>query len=438
MTDLKETAKRIFLDTLKAVEPESAIDRTLRIQGETLFVDDREMSLSPFDEVVLVGIGKAALRMAAATERVFGTKIKRGLVVGDRLLDVSVRSEVIIAGHPFPDSNSLIAGERIIEMVESCTERSLIVFLISGGGSSLVESLRSESISLEDLRLTNQVLVGCGATIKEINTIRKCLSRIKGGGLGRIARKSTCIALFISDVNPGDLRSIASNPLLPETVTNDDAEKVARRFDLIDKLPPSVVKALEVEGMGDRVALEAEEPKSPITVLLLDNSSAIAEAARFAEGLGFVVEVDVDHIEGQYRSVADRLLEQLLDLRSRSPKQCVCLISGGEVSCTVVGDGIGGRNQEFVLYSAARLASSSMISGVTVLSCGTDGIDGNSEAAGAVADAELIIKAAQRGLDASIFISSNDSNSFFKKSGGLIVTGPTGNNVRDLRILMAQ
>jgi glycerate 2-kinase len=438
MADLKEIAKSVFLRTLTAIDPGSAIRQNVRLDGETLTLDGDQIALDAYDEVVLIGMGKACLKMGAAAEVLFGERIKRGILVTDRRSDVPVKSEVVVAGHPLPDDNSLIAGQKIVSLVRSCGTRSLIVFLISGGGSSLVESPSSPLISLGDLRATNDLLIRCGAAIDEINVIRKTLSKIKGGRLGRLAGNSKCVALYVSDVNPGDLRSIASNPLLPEKVDATKVLDVVTRFNLMDELPASVTSRIrqeELVGLADRENV-AELPSA--TMLLLDNSSAVQAAEKLGKEFGFRVEVDTDLIEGDYRSVADRSVDHLLKLKSSFPNERVCVISGGEVSCAVQGDGIGGRNQEFVLYSATRLAGSDLREQTAVLSGGTDGIDGNSKAAGAVADAEMVINAAQRGVDASIFISSNDSHSFFRKVGGLVVTGPTGNNVRDLRILMAQ
>jgi len=438
MTDLKETAKRVFLGTLEAIEPEPVIKQKLRVDGETLSLGSDQIPLDGFREVVLIGMGKASLKMGSAVEELLGTRVKRGILVTDRRSSISVRSEVVVGGHPLPDANSLVAGEKIIELVRSCGDGTLIIFLISGGGSALVELPVSRSISLDDLRVTNQFLIGCGATISEINLIRKSLSHIKGGGLGWLARNSKCVGLYISDVNPGDLRSIASNPLLPEEIGEEVSLDVVKRFNLIDKLPRSVVNVIQKGSLKRFSGQWNSTGFRPLTMLLLDNSNAVQAAAEQARQLGFRVEVGADLIEGEYRTVADQSVDRLLNLKSSFPNERVCVISGGEVSCSVRGDGIGGRNQEFVLYSAARLAGLGIREGAAVLSCGTDGIDGNSNAAGAVADAELVIKAARHAIDASIFISGNDSHSFFKKAGGLVVTGPSGNNVRDLRILMAQ
>jgi glycerate-2-kinase len=436
MTDLKETAKQVFLEALRAIEPEPVIEKKVQFNGEILSVGGKQFSLSSFNEVVLIGMGKASLKMGRAIERLLSQRIKRGILVTDRQSRIRVRSEVVVSGHPLPDANSLVAGGKIVELVQSCGNEALLIFLISGGGSALVELPVSPTISLEDLRLTNKVLISCGATIREINVIRKRLSRIKGGGLGWLARHSECIGLYISDVNPGDLRSIASNPLLPEEAGNDTAIDVIRRFNITDNLPRSVAEVLEGESPERLWDKATADEFGPYPMLLLENSDALEAAAEYARQLGFRVEVRIEMIEGDYRAVADQSLKLLINLKSSFPDEPVCLISGGEVSCPVRADGIGGRNQEFVLYSAARLGKMG-ISGAAVLSCGTDGIDGNSNAAGAVADAELVINAARHAVDASIFISGNDSHTFFNRAGGLVVTGPSGNNVRDLRILMA-
>jgi glycerate 2-kinase len=440
MFDLNETARRVFLGTLRAVGPEAVINRKLRIDGDILSFGINQIALDRFKDIILIGMGKASLEMGSAVENMLGHRVKRGILVTDRRSSVKVRSEVVVGGHPLPDANSILAGQKIVELIESCDEHSLVVFLISGGGSALVELPVSESLSLGDLRATNQALVGCGATIREINMIRKSLSRIKGGGLGRLVRTSgsTSVGLYISDVNPGDLRSIASNPLLPEEVTSAASLAVIRRFNLVDKLPSSVLNVLQQHPVEMGFIGRKDDGVLPLTMLLMDNSVAVQAAAEEATGLGFRVEVDHDLIEGEYRTIADQLIARLLKLKSSFPAQPVCVVSGGEVSCSVHHDGIGGRNQEFVLYSAAQLVDLGIREGVAVLSCGSDGVDGNSNATGAVAGPDLVIKAAQHNIDASIFISGNDSHSFFKETGGLVVTGPSGSNVRDLRILMAQ
>ena len=436
--NLKEGAKRVFLGTLNAIEPDTVIRKSLCVDRGILSVGGEEIPLGDFTEILLIGMGKASLKMGAAVENLLGERIKAGILVTDRRTNLSVRSEVVVAGHPLPDANSLIAGEKILKLVQSAGDAALMLFLISGGGSSLVEMPASSSVTLEDLRATNQVLIGCGASIREINIIRKTLSRIKGGRLGHLARNSRCVGLYLSDVNPGDLRSIASNPLLSEEVEDEAVHDVVNRFKLVERLPGSVVRAIERLPLNNVASENDGAAPQPLAVVLLDNSHAIQAAACLAKELGFRVEVDADSNEGQYRPVADRSIEHLLRLRSSYPNERVCVISGGEVLCPVQGKGIGGRNQEFVLYCATRLAGLGVDEQIAILSCGTDGIDGNSVAAGAVADLALVHRANRFGSNASIFLGDNDSHTFFKKTGGLVVTGPTGNNVRDLRILMAQ
>jgi glycerate 2-kinase len=435
MPDLKELATHIFLESLRAIEPGSKINEKLRMDGDVLRIGGDQIALDRYREVVLIGMGKASMKMGAAVEALLGDRIKRGILVTNHRFNFNVRSEVMVAGHPLPDAESLRAGQQIVALVQSCSADSLILFLISGGASALVELPLSPEVSLEDLRTTNQVLIGCGASIHEINIVRKCLSKIKGGRLGHLARRSMKVGLYVSDVNPGDIRSIASNPLLSEASGRAFFE-VIDKYKLNERLPVSVVRAVNRENLfrfeGDGNAAD----ENLLTVLLMDNADALHAAADVARKLGFHTEVDCDLMEGDYVSVANESIKRLLNLRARVDGP-VCVISGGEVSCPVRGLGVGGRNQEFVLYSAVRLAHLGIGEGAVVLSCGTDGIDGNSPAAGAVADGNSTARAEQLGADASTYIRANDSHTFFKKMGGLVVTGPTGNNVRDVRVLMA-
>ncbi|HET9529742.1 MAG TPA: DUF4147 domain-containing protein, partial [Blastocatellia bacterium] len=338
--------------------------------------------------------------------------------------------------HPVPDSNSLAAGNRIISMINDCGEDTLVFFLLSGGGSSLVESPRSPEVKLEEIQRLNELLVGCGAKIGEINTIRKMYSRIKGGRLGYLARRLRSVAVLVSDVNPGDLTSLASNPLLPEPVGQEEARSVIERYGLMERMPETLQRVMEQSDPLAGASWTWEGDNLSI-VSLLDNRDALKAAAHVAEGLGYRVELDFNSIEDQYQTVAEDHINRILELQSLNTSKPVCLISGGEVSCPVKGSGAGGRNQEFVLYSATRLAAIESDSDITVLSCGTDGVDGNSLAAGAVAGAELVRSAINQGVDITGFFERSDTHSFFRQFGGTVFTGPTGNNVRDIRILLA-
>lgn len=435
MAELKEIAKSVFLDTLRVIQPDSLILQTLSLNGDRLSIGSDNIDLRSFGEVVMVGMGKACVKMGAAVEGVLGARLGRGILVTDRRTKDKVRSKVIVAGHPLPNSDSLLAGEQIVELIKSCNADSLLIFLISGGGSALVELPVSSDISIEDLVRTNHVLTRCGASIREMNILRKHLSRIKGGRLGYLARDLKAVAFVISDVNTGDRHSIASNPLLPEHLDPDELTDIVNRFDLLRKLPPSICDAMRSGSSLDPVG-DWNWMHQPVFRVLLENSKVLEKAAELTRSLGYRVEVDSESNEDDYKQVADRLVKRLARLQLSFPHERVCVVSGGEVRCAVQGTGVGGRNQEFVLYSASLLASRGLQE-VAVLSCGTDGIDGNSNAAGAVADGRLIASALQNGAKVSEFISNNDSHSFFKKMGGLVVTGPSGNNARDLRILMS-
>lgn len=431
---IEDDARLIFHRTLKAVDPKTVIRKKIKLKENTLCVEKQEIDLSRFKEIVLIGFGKASLKMGEAIEELLGDRIKKGLLVCDRRRNVKVKSDVIIARHPVPDANSLEAGRRIVSLVQSCDKNSLIVFLVSGGGSSLVELPATSEIKLEDIRELNRILTGCGASISEINYVRKCISKIKGGRLGFLASRASSVALFISDVNPGDLASLASNPLLPEDATSESAKGTIDRYDLESRLPRSVLKAVE-ESLGRDNVTDWERNRLA-DLLLMENADALEAASRFAAHLGYRVKIARDLIEGEYEEIAEKLIWSLMNLRSEFADSPVCLISGGEVSCPVKGSGYGGRNQEFVLYCASRLSEMAVPSKTAALSCGTDGIDGNSNAAGSVAIPELISAAKDQGIISSDFIQRSDSHSFFKRMGGLIFTGPTGNNVRDVRLLL--
>lgn len=437
MKDLKEAAKRIYLKTVNCLDLEKVIRDKIKVVGDTLIVGKERVHLPNFKEVVLVGLGKASIRMGAVIESILKSHIKKGLLVTNRRSNIRVESQVIVAGHPLPDINSVKAGKEILRIIDSCDSESLIIFLISGGGSSLVEVPILDQVTVEDIQNLNHLLINCGATIREINVVRKHLSLIKGGRLGFLARKCKCIALFVSDVNEGDLMSIASNPFLPDEVAREEFFYIIEKYKLLNKLPDSVSRAI-IDKLIPEVPIGwGRESQTPLSLLLLENKDAISATGKIAEEDGFIVQVDSNYAEGNYQEIADNLIKRLLNFQGANPHARLCIVSGGEVSCPVQGTGLGGRNQEFVLYSAAQLAISGL-EATAVLSCGTDGIDGNNFATGAVADPQMIRDAKRRGLDVSQLLQTNDSHSFFQEMGGMIVTGPTENNVRDLRVLLAQ
>ncbi|HVG17591.1 MAG TPA: glycerate-2-kinase family protein, partial [Blastocatellia bacterium] len=275
MKDLKETAKRIYLRTITRLDVETVIREKIKVAGDRLVVGEEQLNLSSFKEVVLVGFGKASVRMGAALEKILGSRIKKGLLVTNRRSNIRVNSRVVVAGHPLPDANSFKAGKEILKLIRSCGGDSLIIFLVSGGGSSLVEVPLLDQVTTEDVKDLNRILVNSGATIREINVLRKHLSLIKGGRLGFEARGSRCIALYLSDVNEGDLRSIASNPLLPDEVTLEEFFDLIDKYNLIDKLPSQISRAIVDKQIPEIPRGWDQEVQTRICLLLLENKDAL-------------------------------------------------------------------------------------------------------------------------------------------------------------------
>jgi hydroxypyruvate reductase len=319
----------------------------------------------------------------------------------------------------------------MLRVLQSLPASALVIFLISGGGSSIVEKPIDDEISLDDLIATYRALVLSGATIAEINAVRKHLSAVKGGRLAQAASAAQQVSLLVSDVPDDALDALASGPTMPDSTTVADCCRIANKYELLRQFPQSTQELFEHH------ALE-ETPKSDDPAFqrarwwpVLTNQTAIDEASNAAERAGFVVHVDNSCDDWDYAKACEYLLQRLRELRKQfSP---VCLISGGEVTVKVTNGGIGGRNQQFALACAEKIAGEN----ITVLSAGTDGVDGNSPAAGAVSDGTTRQRAQARGLDVRAALENFDAYPFFNKLGDAIEIGPTGNNLRDLRILLA-
>jgi glycerate 2-kinase len=327
---------------------------------------------------------------------------------------------------------SFAAGRAILRHLARCDEHTLIFFLISGGGSSLVEQPLDPAITLEDFQKLHSALVSCGASIEEVNTVRKHLSATKGGRLSAAAPRSMKLTLAISDVPPGQESALASGPTLPDPTTIDDAERIVREYKLLDRFPPSLRALFE-----DRAILESPKEGDPVFarsrfVVLLGQQELMHAAHRCCETAGYVCVCDNSTDNWPIEKAADHLLAQLIAQRRSYPGRPVAVLSDGELSSPVTGDGTGGRNSAFVLACVSKIAGRK----IAVLSAGTDGIDGNSLAAGAVADGETWSRAHAAGLDVVDFLRRSDAYGFFDLLEDTIVTGPTGNNLRDLRILL--
>ena len=436
MIDLKDEATSIFLSTLSAIDLESELRKKLQVKNDILYINETTLNLSKYSEILLIGFGKASLEMGKVLEDLLDEKLTQGVLVTNQIGFMELKSEVIHAGHPSPNVNSIVAGRKILDLIEKSTSDALIIFLISGGGSALVEVPKGE-ITLKELQEFNRILINCGASISEVNTLRKAISRLKGGKLRELLRNKTSIAIYLSDVNKGDIGSIASGPLWRSERDEEAIDKILRRYNLLGILPQSINQVLTAEPI--HTSKKDSCPGSTVHhILLLESYQAMTTASALAQAKGYQVEIIEDQVEGDYREMADSLIERIIQMLNAYPSKYVCLISGGEASCRVQGQGIGGRNQEFVLYSAIKLEELAHEAEVAILSCGTDGIDGISPATGAVVDSRTIPIAKENGLEIGTFLKRNDSHSFLKNVGGVLLTGPSGNNIRDLRILLAK
>jgi hydroxypyruvate reductase len=333
-------------------------------------------------------------------------------------------------GHPTPNAESIHAAKAILKALDAQNAASLVIFLLSGGGSSIVENPIDDEISLDDLIATYRALVHSGAPIAEINAIRKHLSAVKGGRLAQAAFPAQQVSLLVSDVPDHTPDALASGPTMPDSTSAEDCYRIAEKHGLLPQLPHSTRELFE------RRALE-ETPKSDDQAFyrsrwwtVLSNHTAVDQARMEAERAGFAVHVDNSCDDWDYEPAAEFLLKRLRELRKESER--VCLISGGEVTVKVTNGGVGGRNQQFVLACVEKIAGEN----ITVLSAGTDGVDGNSPAAGAVADGTTVMRAQSGGVDARSALVKFDAYPFFSALGDAIETGPTGNNLRDLRILL--
>lgn len=400
-----------------------------------------EQPLDAYRRVFVAGAGKASMAMAGAAEVLLGDRIEQGLVVvphGFRAtLPASQRAplvvEVVEAGHPVPDQAGVDAATRALRLAASCGEDDLLLVLLSGGGSALWP-LPAERLSLEAIQATVRLLLRSGADIHQMNTLRKHLSRIKGGRLASAAFPATTLALVVSDVVDDDLSVIASGPTAPDGSTYGEAVEVLRAYDLWERIPSPVRDHLRRGQRG--LAPETPKPGSKLftrtqTVLLGNNQEALEAARAAAERQGYAARVVARDLVGEARDVGRVVVRQALRIREERP---ACLLWGGETTVTVTGSGRGGRNQEVAL--AAALELDGLDRRVVVLSAGTDGVDGPTDAAGAWSTAQTVSEARARGLDPAAFLANNDAYAFFAQHGGLLKPGPTHTNVMDVLMVL--
>jgi len=428
---MRETARDIFRCALANATIARAFERHVYLERGVLRVCDDLYDVGAASRVFVVSIGKAAHTMVEALASHWGGDLQ-GIVATSVAPAQQVHGfRYFVGGHPVPNEESLAAADAVLRALDAVDSQALVIFLLSGGGSSIIEKAADDDISLTDLIATYKALVLCGAPIAEINAVRKHLSAVKGGRLAVAAYPAQQVSLLVSDVPDATPDALASGPTMPDSTSINDCYGIVEKYGLLPQFPASVRELFE------RHALD-ETPKSDDPAFvhsrwwpILSNASAVEAAGAAAAPHGFAVEVDNSCDDWDYERAAEHLLGRVRELRKKVSR--VCLISGGEVTVKVTNGGIGGRNQQFALACAARIAGDNM----TVLSGGTDGIDGNSQAAGAVVDGTSIARALAAGLDAARHLEQFNAFPFFDKLDDAIVTGATGNNLRDLRVLLA-
>ncbi|MBI4492225.1 MAG: DUF4147 domain-containing protein [Chloroflexi bacterium] len=467
----RELALAVLAAALQAVEPGAAIRRHLALHDHCLQVGERAYDLRRFERVLVVGAGKAGGAMAAAVEALLGDRVADGVVVVKRGYTAPTRRVALVeAGHPVPDAAGLEGTRRLVELLRGATERDLVLCLLSGGGSALLP-LPQDDLALDDLQQLTQALLRSGASIDEINTVRKHLDAAKGGGLARLAQPAQVVSLVLSDVVGNPLDTIASGPTVPDPTTYADAAAVLERYGLWPADPVQVPPPAQARPAGrqlpptqarpsgrqpppaipERVARrlrlgvegrlpETPKPGDPLfervqNLVVASNEQAALAAVAEAERRGLRALLLSTYVEGEAREVGKvfAALARELATANRPLPRPACLVAGGETTVTVRGRGRGGRCQELALAAALELGGDDEL---VVLAAGTDGTDGPTDAAGAVVDAETVDRGAGAGASARAALDDNDAYAFLESSGDLIRSGPTNTNLMDLYLVI--
>jgi len=442
---MRTHAEQIFRSSVAAVDPYNAVKRFVLLDGEVLRLgyegrESQEIDLNLFDRILVVGGGKATAPMAKAVEDILGPRLQGGMINVKYGFTTSLsRIEIREAGHPIPDENGVLGTRKILELLQECGEKDLAFSLISGGGSALLPQPARE-ITLAEKQAVTRMLIECGASIDEINALRKHISSSKGGQMARFAFPATTVNLMLSDVVGDRMDVIASGPFVPDTSTYRDVKDVLEKYNLTD-IPPAVEKYLRA-GLAGRLS---ETPKEGDPVfervhnrIVGSNMIALQAAGKKAEALGYTTVILSSMVEGETREVTrvhTAIAREIL--RTGHPvAPPACIISGGETTVTIRGNGLGGRNQEFCL--AAALDLDGVVPRVVILSGGTDGNDGPTDAAGGIVDPLTLRRAEEAGMKAMDFLGNNDAYHFLQKTGDLLITGPTNTNVMDVRLILVR
>jgi glycerate 2-kinase len=438
ISQLRKNAEAIFQAGVEAVNPILAVKKHVVLQDDRLTVGDQVYNLAEYDGIYVIGTGKASAAMSQAVEELLGERLKGGVVNVKYGHSFPLNKiKVNEAGHPVPDEAGFHGTEEIIQLLKKTEKNDLVLFLISGGGSALLP-YPAEGVTLEEKQQVTRCLLEVGACIHEINAVRKHLSRVKGGRLAKLAHPSTLISLVLSDVIGDDLDTIASGPTVPDSSTFDDCLKIIEKYQMGEKIPVSVVELLEKGARGEAEETpKAGDPAFQRTqnLVIASNILAVQAAKRKAEELGYSSLILSTFVEGETKEVARvhaAVAKEILQTGNPVPRPA-CVISGGETTVTIRGKGLGGRNQEFVLAAAIDING---LENVVILSGGTDGTDGPTDAAGAIADGMTKNRALEKGMNAEQYLRENNSYNFFEPLGDLLITGPTHTNVMDLRLVM--
>lgn len=438
MKSLVEHTRSILRTAIAVADPGAAVNRALHRRGGRLEIGGESFDLDGIQQVFIIAAGKASLAMASAASTIVGDRFSAGIAVTTGGSDAALPGfSVYHARHPVPDRSGIRAAEAVLELADRAGERDLVLVLISGGASALLPA-PVEGVTLSDKGRTTQLLLKSGAAIDEVNMVRKHLSRIKGGWLASRIYPAATVALLLSDVISGDLSTIGSGPTVPDPSRFDDAVRVLKNHGVWTRLPRSVRKYFE-QGVRSKRP-ETPKPGDPsfsrvFHHIVADNRQSVASAAMQAETLGYDARVLSTTLQGEAREVARVFgaVAREIDRTGRPLKRPACLIAGGELTVSVRGRGTGGRAQEFALAGAVEISG---MTDTAMVGFGTDGVDGPTQAAGAIADGTTMKRAAEKGVDFRKRLSDNDAFSAFKVLGDLILTGPTGTNVNDLYILL--
>jgi len=435
----REKAEQIFISGVMSVLPEKLISMNLSVKGSVIKFGDLSLSLEDIKNIYVVGAGKASAAMGHYVENILGDRITEGHIVVKYKYACKLRKiKVTEAGHPIPDLNGITATEDILRIARNANENDLVICLISGGGSALMADL-PEGCLPEELIIVNNLLIRSGASINEINTVRKHLSGIKGGQLAGAVWPATLISLILSDVPGNPLEVIASGPTVPDSTTFSDALKVLANYQLTSDITAPVLNYLKEGERGIR--RETPKPGDPLfiktyNILAGTNLIALEAAKKAAIDLDFNTFIIENQMQGDVDKSAQTIVDTALYYKNNNEiKKPVCLLYGGEPTLKVMGEGLGGRNQHLALSAAIKLQDKP---GITFLSAGTDGCDGPTNAAGAVVDSDTVPLALAVNADPEKYLSEFDSFNFFKTTGGHIKTGPTFTNVMDLVVVIVE